>query len=155
MFAKNVETVERLKFVFVRRKLRNSKTLRFRSFRFFFSSKGILSTRQHTDSHPCTRPGWSCVLAGTKIQKLVLVGTVSHKASAIYDPPNVLDTFCNASHAMPRDWIAHKYPDTLMEIHDSAIWWEFAILPTSFPIIGKILENVRSFSAIFMENMFK
>ena len=24
-----------------------------------FSSKGIPSTPQHTDSHPCTRPGWS------------------------------------------------------------------------------------------------
>ena len=26
---------------------------------FLFSSKGIPSTPQHTDSQPCTRPGWS------------------------------------------------------------------------------------------------
>ena len=31
---------------------------------FVFSSKGIPSTPQHSDSHPCTRPGWSRSLSG-------------------------------------------------------------------------------------------
>ena len=32
--------------------------------KFLFSSKGILSTPQHSDSHPCIRPRWSCSLSG-------------------------------------------------------------------------------------------
>ena len=31
---------------------------------FLFSNKGSPSTHQHTDSHPCTRSGWSRSLSG-------------------------------------------------------------------------------------------
>ena len=39
-------------------KLRNQETKKLSSFDAF-SIKGIPSTPQHTDSHPCTRPKWS------------------------------------------------------------------------------------------------